>query len=113
MNHLPTKTSLSSNRRLLVEAMQHLNFGRIEELQVCAGEPTFSPAPRLIQDIKIGGDNGPRPELDREDFVLRSSVVELFGHFDRLGNGTVSAIEVRYGLPARLIIERSAQELPR
>lgn len=113
MTRIPTKASLSAQRRKLVETMQQLNFGRIQDLSLVAGEPTFSPAPRLIQDIKIGAENGPRPELDREDFILRSSVLELFEHFERLGTGTVTAIEVRYGLPARLTIERSVQELSR
>jgi hypothetical protein len=113
MNNLPTKGCLSPNRRRLLEAMQRLNFGRIEDLEIRSGEPTFSPAPRIIQDIKLGGvDNGRRPELDREDFVLRSCVIELFDHLEHLGDGTVSAIEVRYGLPVRLVVDRSAQELP-
>jgi hypothetical protein len=113
MDRIPTKSKLSAQRRNLLETMQQLNFGRIEGLCVLDGQPTFSPTPRLVQEIKIGGENGPRPEHDRDDFVLRSSVIELFNHLDRLGTGTVSSIEVRYGLPTRLTIERPVQELSR
>jgi hypothetical protein len=112
MNNLTTKGSLSPDRRRLLETMQRLNFGRIEQLEIRGGEPTFSPGPRVVQDIKLGSENGPRPELGREDFVLRAAVIELFEHLDRLGSATVAAIEVRYGLPVRLVLERSSQELP-
>jgi hypothetical protein len=110
MNHLATKASLSPNRQRLIEAMQQLNFGRIEGLEVYDGDPTFSPPPKLIQDIKLGADNGPRAELVREDFVLRAQVVELFEHLHRVGNGTIAAIDVRYGLPIRLVVERRRGE---
>jgi hypothetical protein len=112
VNYLPTKSSLTANRKRLVETMQELNFGRIEQLQIRAGEPVFSPAPRLVQDIKIGNANGgPRPELIREDFQLKTSVLELFEHLDRISTGTVEIVEVRCGLPFRVVVERSCGEL--
>jgi hypothetical protein len=112
VSYLPNKAALSPNRRRLVEAMQVLNFGRIEQLQIRAGEPVFTPAPRLIQDIKIGSaDGGPRPELAREDFPLKASVLELFDHLDRIRDGTVAVVEVRYGLPFRVVVERCCGEL--
>jgi hypothetical protein len=107
MDHLPTKAALSPDRRRLVEAMQVLNFGRIENLKISAGEPTFIPAPRMIEEVKIGSlEAGPRPELARQDFKLRSSVIELFEHFDRIHDGVIASIEVRHGLPSKLILER-------
>jgi hypothetical protein len=110
MHNLPAKAALSPNRRRLVEVMQQLNFGRIEGLAIRAGEPTFSPAPRIVQDIKIGTDAGPRPELGREDFALKAPVIELFEQFDRLWDGTIESVEVRHGLPFRVIVERSCGE---
>lgn len=112
MSQLPTKTSLSESRQRLVEAMQLLNFGRIERMKICGGEPTFSPAPRIIQDIKLGGENGARPELGSHDFVLRSSIVEMFEHFARLREGMIALIEVRHGLPFRLLVERPPTAVP-
>jgi len=112
MGYLPNKSALSHNRRCLVEAMQALNFGRIEQLQIREGEPVFAAASRLIQDIKIGSaESGPRPELAHEDFPLKASVIELFEHFDRIWDGTVAVVEVRYGLPFRVVMERSCDEL--
>jgi hypothetical protein len=101
-----TKASLSLPRRRLLEAMQRLNFGRIEGLAILGGEPVFRPAPRIIQDIKIGGENGPRPELTIEDFALKSSVIELFDHLSRIGDGTLESLEVKYGMPFKLAVEQ-------
>src|ERR1700682_2196257 len=107
MRSISTKASLSAPRRRLLEAMQRLNFGRIEGLATRNGEPVFQPAPRIIQDIKIGGENGPRPELTIEDFALRSAVVELFDHLSRIGDGTLESVEVKYGMPFKLVVEQA------
>jgi hypothetical protein len=105
---LLTKSSLSISRTRLLVTMQRLNFGRIEALTIRNGEPVFQPAPRIIQDIKIGGENGSRPELTIEDFALKTSVIELFDHLERIGDGTLESIEVKYGMPFRLVIEQLA-----
>lgn len=107
MRGTSTKASLSASRRRLLEAMQRLNFGRIEGLAIRNGEPVFQPAPRMIQDIKIGGENGPRPELTIDDFALKSSVIELFDHLSRIGDGTLESIEVKYGMPFKLVVEQA------
>lgn len=105
MNDLMTKGSLSAPRRRLLEIMQRLNFGRVDDLEIRNGDPVFNPVPRIVQDIKLGGENGPRPEIDSADFVLKTQVAEFFDHLSRLGNGSVESIEVKHGLPFRLVIE--------
>lgn len=107
MNDLIKKASLSPGRRRLVEMMQQLNFGRIEDLEIRAGEPLFNPATRVVQDIKIGAENGPRPESLIPDFLLKNQVIELFEHFDRLGEATVTCIDVKHGLPFKLVVEQA------
>ena len=104
-----TKCGLSGPRQRLVEIMQKLNFGRIENLAVRAGEPAFDPAPKIVRDIKLGGgENGPRAELARDDFVLKNQVVEMFDHLSRLDDGSVAVIHVAHGLPCRLTVEQPA-----
>jgi len=107
VNDLIKKASLSPGRRRLVEMMQQLNFGRIEDLEIRGGEPLFNPAPRVVQDIKIGAENGPRPEAIIPDFLLKNQVIELFEHFDRMGDTTVECIDVKHGLPFKLVVEQA------
>lgn len=101
-----TKSALSPARRRLLETMQLVGFGRIENLSIRQGEPCFNPAPKIIQEIKIGGENGPRPELTLSDFALKTQVTELFAHLNCVADGTVAAIEVKHGLPFRLVVEQ-------
>lgn len=107
MTSTSTKASLSAPRRRLLETMQRLNFGRIEGLAIRGGEPQFQPPPRLVKDIKIGGENGPRPELTIEDFALKNAVIELFDHLSRIGDGTLESIEIKYGVPFKLVVEQA------
>jgi hypothetical protein len=103
-----TKKALSGSRRKLLELMQRYNFCRIEDLQIRGGEPVFDPAPRVTQEIKLGAENGPRPELEKDDFLLRAPIIELFEHLKHIGDGRVAVIEVKHGLPFRLIVEQPA-----
>lgn len=107
MKHPLTKAALSLARQNLVQMMQNLNFGRIEGLTIRNGEPVLAPAPRIIEEIKLGGENGPRAETGARDFVLKARVVELFQQFDRVGNGLVEVLEIKHGLPIRLDVAKT------
>jgi hypothetical protein len=99
-----TKHSLSRDGQRLVELMQEINFGRIEGLAVANGEPVFDPPPRVVREIKLGGENGPRPERAAPDFALKGQLAELFQHLGRLGDGTVDVLQVKNGLPFLLVV---------
>jgi hypothetical protein len=111
MNPTITKSSLTPDQARLIELMQALNFGRIEELQVRGGQPVLNPQPRLIQKVKIGGDNAARPESLSVDFRLKSGIVELLAMVARLRDGEVRSIEVRCGLPVSAEVEWPADGL--
>lgn len=106
MSELLTKAGLSAPRQRLVEAMQRIAFGRIEQLHVRNGDPVFEPPPRIVQEIKIGADGEPEPGSLTSDFALKKHVVELFQHLAQVRNGKIEAIEVKHGLPFRIILER-------
>ena len=100
-----TKTSLSPRRSRLVDLMQRLNFGRIEDLHILNGEPLFDPPPRVFRDVRPGRVNGPRPEAGKADFDLKVEVIDLFVHLEAVGNGVVERIEVQHGLPFRMTFQ--------
>lgn len=105
MNQPVTKSALSDAQSQLVGLLQRLNFGRIEGLHVRGGEPIFDPAPRVVQKLKMGADNAPRPEVDLQDFWLKHQTIEMLRAITDLGEGQVLAIEVKNGLPFSLEIE--------
>jgi hypothetical protein len=105
-----SKSSLTEAQCRLVELLSSLNFGRVEGLSVRDGQPAFDPAPRIIQKLKMGGENGPRPESSLPDYWLRAQTIEMLETIAAIGDGQILAIEVKNGLPFSLEIEHSCAE---
>ncbi len=99
------KSSLSPARARLIELMQRLNFGRIEDLHILDGEPLFDPPPRAIREHKFARGDGPRPEAAKADFDLKVEVIDLFVHLEAVGDGVIECIEVQHGLPFRMTFQ--------
>ena len=95
----PTQLALSPARRRLIELLQTLNFGRLEQLQIRGGEPVFDPMPRIVREYKFGGENGSRPETGRADYALKTQIRDLLQLLDVLGDGTLAVLSVKHGLP--------------
>jgi hypothetical protein len=104
-----SKSDLSPARRHLIELLQELNFGRIEGLRVCHGEPVFEPPPRVIREHKFGGESGPHPRLQADDFLLKEQVVDLCRQLDAIGDGVIAVLEVKHGLPFRMLVAEPAR----
>jgi hypothetical protein len=98
------KSSLSPRRNRLLQICQQVGFGRVESLVITDGEPAFDQPPRIVREIKFGGENGPRQELAAADFILKSQVVELVAFFDELQNGIIDVLEIKHGLPFRVFV---------
>ena len=101
------KSELTATRRRLLEMTQRVNFGRIEDLHVRNGEPVFDPPPRVIREVKFGGENRPRPEAAKGDFALKAEVIDLFAHLEEVGNGMITRLEIQHGLPFRMAFEEA------
>jgi hypothetical protein len=82
-----------------------MNRGSIEDLEVRDSEPVFDPRPVMVKDLKLDADEEPRPELALGDFVLSREVVRLMGLLDTMESGSIRHIEVRAGIPRRILVE--------
>jgi len=107
MNDVTSKSSLPPDRQRLLEIMQALNFGTIESLAVAGGELVLKPPPKVTREVKFGAENGARPESSLGDFALKAQVRELFDAISEIGDGVIERIEVRHGLPFRMIVAES------
>jgi hypothetical protein len=96
---------LSDGRRRLLRLMRELHFGSIEELEIRGGEPIFDPAPRVVREIKFGGENDPRPEAAATDLAAKTQVTELLDSLTAIGDGTIGRLEVKHGIPFRMRLE--------
>jgi hypothetical protein len=92
-----------------LEVFQRVRYGTIFRLPVRAGEPDLGGL-RWVRKVKVLGDNDAHPALRREDFPLRHEVVEFFRLLNRVGNGAVTDVEIRNGLPFCFDVEESLPE---
>ena len=96
---------LSAPRQYLVRLCQLINFGRIEDLELRRGEPVFSPAPQVFIDVRLDLEDVARPEQGLPDFAIPEEMRRLLARLDAIQDGNIERIEVRAGIPRRLIVE--------
>ena len=101
--------SLSTPRQRVLEMMQEIDFGWIV-FRKCNGEPELHAYLRVVKKIKLGAENGPRPELALRDFALKDPVKRFFAEFDRLEDGVIVTVLVKHGLPFMLEVDEVMQE---
>jgi len=98
------KSVLSAQRRRLVELLQEIRFGEIEELLVFEGEPQLVPPPRTKQTVLLGRPFLPHPARDLADFALPQELIQLFALFDKRRSMRIIQLEVHDGLPRKLTL---------
>jgi hypothetical protein len=59
----------------------------------------------MVKDVKLDKDEELRPELALSDFVLSSEILRLLALLDEMDCGAIRLIEVRAGIPRRLLVE--------
>ena len=99
------KSDLSPPRKRLVERMQGVGHGRIENLVMRGREPQWSPPPDVFRDVIIGKRPGPHPRRQQADFGLKNHLAELFEDFDRSQDGARYSIAIEDGLPVRFRVK--------
>ena len=102
-------SQLSPPRQALVRLFQLINHGHIEALHVVDGELSFTPTPTVLVDVKLDQDEGPRPEVHLSDFELCHEVRRLMLRIDGIKNGKVARLEVRGGVPRRVVFESTTE----
>jgi hypothetical protein len=108
--HLIRLSQLSGPRQTLVRLCQRLDYGQILDVLITGREPVFDPPPTLLLDIKLDADGRSRPELNLADFDLCEEVCRLLDRVDQMEKGRIQRIEVRAGIPRRILIEASVTE---
>ena len=102
------KSDLNSPQQKLIELMQQINFGRISNIPVVGGNPELTADTIVEREIKLGGQNGTRPESEKDDFTLKQEVLALLEHLTGMGDGIIRHLEIKHGLPFLIRIEERA-----
>ncbi|MFH2000500.1 MAG: hypothetical protein ABIK28_12515, partial [Planctomycetota bacterium] len=96
------KSSLSPERKKLLELMQEINNGRIEGIQVRDSEPLFDPPPTTYKLFIFDKPNIPNASIKKQDYMLKRRVVELFDLFDEMKSFYIKELTISDGLPIRM-----------
>lgn len=102
------KQLLAPEEQRLLETMQAVNFGRIVDIEIKGGLPVIDTNWKTIRTIRIGKENGPRPELAKQNFVLKAKQVEIFEHIRSLEDATIT-VYVQYGLPEWVYVSEESR----
>jgi len=103
---------VSAARQAFIRRCQRLLFGTIRGLEVHDCEPAFGPKTETLRDLKLDGDEAPRPEQDLSDFVLGAEIRRFFSMLDAFGDGTIEHVEVRAGIPRRIVFKVTKSASP-
>jgi hypothetical protein len=104
-------SDLSPSRQALVRLCQRLNFGLIQSIAVRDADPVFDPNNVVLVDEKLDANDKPRPEAELTDFDLADELCRLMTRLDEIRDGRVERIEVRGGIPRRVVFESRISEL--
>src|SRR6266853_4166404 len=101
-------SQLSPSRQALVRICQTTNFGHLQDLTVRNREPIFTTSlPVVLADVKLDSEDEPRREAGLADFVLGAELVRLMLLLDKIEEGKIAKLEIRAGVPRRVVVERS------
>jgi hypothetical protein len=85
-----------------VEIMRELQFGRIENMSIRAGQPVLDHDLKVVRVACLSGESSGTKPPAGDEFELKRVVCDLFDELARLGHGTVVKLEFKRGLPCRL-----------
>jgi hypothetical protein len=103
-----TKRSLDPAQLKLVEAIEELGWGRIEQIPICDGSPWLEAAAQTIREIKLGSKTESF-ERSQADHTLKAEFDQLLDQLLELGDGLVD-VEIRHGIPFKLFVRRCGKE---
>lgn len=99
----------SGNERWLLNVMWTMVFGEIDNLVVSNGKPLKHPKPKVLATKKLGCPSG-NPKEFSEDFDLSGEQYDLIQHIRTFGDGQISRITVKNGLPTEYAAELEMEE---
>jgi hypothetical protein len=105
-----TTKDLTPAQRLLLNIMSYHQFGRIENVRINGGQPVLDGGVKVVRAARLGGQSGATKVPSADEFDLKQAVRNLFDELVRLGEGVISRLEFRHGLP--FLLETVAGAVP-
>jgi hypothetical protein len=104
-------SQISPQRQVLVRLCQLINFGEVRDLDVRNREPVLGSSVVVLADVRLDADEAMRCEARLSDFTLCQELRRLLAQLDGIEHGRITRIEIRAGLPRRMLFETQVQRL--
>jgi hypothetical protein len=95
---------VTPRRQHLIRVSQALGFGTIHNIQVRHGDPILESA-SILSEERLDRAEEPRTEISLNDFLLSKEWCRLLARLDEVPSATISRLEVRAGIPRRVVFE--------
>jgi hypothetical protein len=92
-------SSLSPAFQRLVRLMQLIRHGRLRNLVIHDGEPTFDPPPTAVRVLKLDRPNVVHRAAASTDFPVRREILDLITQIRGIKAGTIERLEIVDGMP--------------
>lgn len=98
-------SEVSERRQAFIRQCQRMGFGKIVNMAVRDCDPVFIQETEVLFDVKLDSEECPRPEQELKDFLLTAEIRRFFSKLDALRNGAIEHVEVRAGIPRRMVFK--------
>jgi hypothetical protein len=92
----------------LVDLIREMRHGRIENFRVVDGKPIVGASTEVCVEYKLSGVEQPSEVINEREFLKKPQVRAMFEKLEQVRHGTVDYLDVRDGLPFKLMVRRKA-----
>lgn len=94
--------------RELVKLIQETRFGSIRNFRLSDGKPVINNDTDICVEYKLSGIESREEVMDIKTLINKPQVQTMFARFRQVGNGIVECLDVRDGLPFKMIVRHKA-----
>ena len=83
-------------------------FGSIRDFRLSDGQPVTDDSTEISVEYKLSGLEPREEVMDIESFLEKPQVQTMLARFRQVGHGVVECLDVRDGLPFKMVVRRKA-----
>jgi hypothetical protein len=109
--HLEDRTSMqiTDTERTFAGLVRETRFGTIEHIRLSGGRPIIDANTEVATEYRLSGTEPPKEVMTDDEYLMRPQVRAMFERFRLVQDGIIKSLDIRDGLPFKMIVRRSAR----
>ena len=95
--------------RSFIRLIQETRFGSIENFRLVDGQPVVDSNSEVRTEYRLSGVESAREVMRTQDYLTKPQVRTMLKRFEHIWDGMVECMDVRDGLPFKMIVKRPAR----